>query len=59
METIGLNEKLFGLHSLRSGGATDAANGVPDRLIDRPIDFKNQGRRKSDQDKDGYVRGQA
>ena len=48
---IGLNEKLFGLHSLRSGGATEAArNGVPDRL------FQNHGRWKSEKIKDGYVR---
>jgi len=48
---IGLNEKLFGLHSLRSGGATAAArNGVPDRL------FKNHGRWKSEKVKDGYVK---
>ena len=32
---MGLNSKEFGLHSLRSGGATVAANaGVPDRLRD-------------------------
>ena len=47
IRSIGLNEKLFGLHSLRSGGA---AAGVPDRL------FKNHGRWKSENVKDGYVR---
>ena len=47
---IGLDPKLFGLHSLRSGGATSAANaGVPDRL------FKRHGRWRSDRAKDGYV----
>ena len=51
IKSIGFNEKLFGLHSQRSGGATDTAkNGVPDRL------FKNHGRWKSDQGKDEYVR---
>ena len=43
--------KLFGLHSLRSGGATAAANaGVNDRL------FKRHGRWRSDKAKDGYVK---
>ena len=41
----------YGLHSLRSGGATAAANnGIPDRL------FKRHGRWKSDKAKDGYVK---
>ena len=36
LEKIGLNPKQYGLHSLRSGGATAAANaGVPDRLFKR------------------------
>ena len=40
----------FGLHSLRAGGATAAANaGVPDRL------FKRHGRWRSENTKDGYV----
>ena len=31
---LGLDTKVYGLHSLRSGGATAAANaGVPDRLL--------------------------
>ena len=48
---IGLNPKLFGLHSARSGGATAAANrGVPDRL------FKRHGRWVSDKAKDGYIK---
>ncbi|XP_060563636.1 integrase/recombinase xerD homolog [Ruditapes philippinarum] len=40
----------FGLHSLRSGGATDAANAsVSDRC------WKRHGRWKCDKSKDGYV----
>ena len=41
----------YGLHSLRLGGATRAANfGIPDRL------FKRHGRWKSENAKDGYVK---
>ena len=41
----------FGVHSLRSGGATEAANrAVPDRL------FKRHGRWASDSSKDLYVK---
>lgn len=48
---IGLDPKKYGLHSLRSGGATAAANaGVPDRL------FKRHGRWRSENAKDGYVK---
>ena len=51
LKRIGLDEKLFGLHSLRAGGATVAANkGTKDRL------FKRYGRWKSDKAKDGYVK---
>ena len=40
----------IGTHSVRSGGATAAANaGVPDRL------FKRHGRWASESAKDGYV----
>ena len=40
---LGFDPKQFGLHSLRSGGATAAANsGVPDRL------FKRHGRWRSE-----------
>ena len=47
---IGLDLKIFGLHSLRSGGASAAVNlGVNDRL------FKIYGRWKSDKVKDNYV----
>ena len=48
---IGLDEKLFGTHSLRAGGATAAAeNFVSDRL------FKKHGRWKSERAKDGYIK---
>ena len=44
------NISAIGTHSLRSGGATAAANaGVPDRL------FKRHGRWASESAKDGYV----
>ena len=49
LANIGLDRKKFGLHSLRSGGASVAANlGVNDRL------FKKHGRSKSDKVKDSY-----
>ena len=42
---------MFGLHSLRSGGASAAANaGIPDRL------FKHHGRWRSENAKDGYIK---
>ena len=42
---------LFCLHSLRSAGATSAANrGIPDRL------FKRHGRWRSENAKDGYIK---
>ena len=48
---LGFDSTKYGLHSLRSGGATAAANeGVPDRL------FKWHGRWKSESAKDGYVK---
>ncbi|XP_071123825.1 integrase/recombinase xerD homolog [Mytilus edulis] len=50
LSEIGLNSSLFGLHSLRSGGATAAAsNSVPDRLLNA------HGRWKTDKAKDGYI----
>lgn len=50
-ESIGLPKDKFGLHSLRAGGASAAANaGVSDRL------FKRHGRWKSEKAKDGYVK---
>ena len=50
IDSIGLNKKLFGLHSLRRGGATPAARiCVNDRL------FKKHGRWRSENAKDGYV----
>ena len=51
LENIGLNTSKLGLHSLRSGVATEAANsGVCDRL------FKKHGRWKSECAKDRYVK---
>ena len=43
--------KCYGLHSLRSGGATAAANmGIPNSLL------KRHGRWSSESAKDGYVK---
>ena len=51
LENLGLDKKSFGLHCLRSGGATAAAEAkVEDRL------FKKHGRWKTDKAKDGYVK---
>lgn len=51
LSSLGLNTKLYGLHSLRSGGASKVANmGVSDRM------FKRHGRWKSETAKDGYVK---
>ena len=51
LTALGFDAKQFGLHSLRSGGATAAANaGIPDRL------FKRHGRWRSETAKDGYVK---
>ena len=48
---LGLPPSKFGLHSLRAGGATAAANAkVPDRL------FKRHRRWRSESAKDGYVK---
>ena len=50
LSELGYDSRHFGLHSLRVGGATAAANaGVPDRL------FKRHDRWKSESAKDGYV----
>ena len=50
LKAIKLNPSLYGLHSLRSGGASVAANlGVRDRLI------KKHGRWKSEGVKDRYI----
>lgn len=50
LREIGVDDRNFGLHSFRSGGATAAANsGVSDRL------FKMHGRWRSEQAKDGCV----
>ena len=51
LDCLGFAAGDFGLHSLRAGGATAAANArVPDRL------FKRHGRWKSENAKDGYVK---
>ena len=48
---LGLPPEEFGLHSLRAGGATAAANAkVPDRC------FKRHGRWRSENAKDGYIK---
>ena len=50
LEALGEKSGDYGLHSLRAGGATAAANlGVADRL------FKRHGRWRSENAKDGYV----
>ena len=51
LEDIGLDKSKFGLHSLRSGGASAASNnGVSERLL------KAHGRWSSDRSKDGYIK---
>ena len=51
LEAIGLDKRQYGLHSLRAGGASAAANtGVPDRM------FKRRGRWRSENAKDGYIK---
>ena len=51
LSQLGFDPKQFGLHSLRSGGASAAANaGVPDRL------FKRHGCWRSESAKDGYIK---
>ena len=48
---LGYPRHLFGLHSLRAGGASATANaGVRDRL------FKRHGRWRTDKAKDGYIK---
>jgi hypothetical protein len=51
VSAIGLDKTLFGLHSLRSGGASQAAN---NNVIDRL--FKAHGRWRSENANDGYVK---
>ena len=47
---MGWTSGIYGLHSLRAGGASAAANaGVPDRM------FKRHGRWRSENAKDGYI----
>ncbi|XP_078665737.1 integrase/recombinase xerD homolog [Branchiostoma floridae x Branchiostoma belcheri] len=51
LKTVVSDVSRFGLHSLRAGGASAAANaGIPERL------FKRHGRWMSDKAKDGYVK---
>ena len=51
LQSLGYVTSLYGMHSLRSGGATLAANnGISDRM------FKRHGRWKSETAKDGYVK---
>ena len=51
LSKIGIDTKKFGLHSLRSGGVTQAAqNRISERLL------KTHGRWKSDLSKDGYIK---
>lgn len=51
LNNLGLDKTKYGLHSLRSGGATAAASAnIEDRI------FKKHGRWKSDRAKDGYVK---
>ena len=50
LESLGYPAYQFGIHSLRSGGASAAAQaGVSDRL------FKKHGRWRSETAKDGYI----
>lgn len=51
LEKVGIDSKAFGLHSLRSGGATAAAEkNVSGRLI------KIHGRWKTDYSRDNYIK---
>jgi hypothetical protein len=51
LKSYGFDEKVFGLHSMRAGGTTDAFTcKIPPHLIDL------QGRWKSDKSKYNYVR---
>ena len=51
ISNLGLPAEEFGLHSLRAGGATAAANA---KVLDRC--FKRHGRWKSENAKDGYIK---
>ena len=51
LKALGFPAEQFGLHSLRAGETTVAANnGVPDRL------FKRHGHWRSESAKDGYIK---
>ena len=50
LDELGYSSAVFGVHSLRAGGATAVAgSGLPDRL------FKKHGRWRSETAKDGYI----
>ena len=50
LKFLGYQADQFGIHSLRAGGASTAANAeVPDRL------FKRRGRWRSENAEDGYI----
>ena len=49
LEKVGLPKGCFGLHSLKSGGATAAGNVVPERLIQK------HGRWKAGSSKNRYI----
>lgn len=53
LKALGYDSKLFGLHSLRSGGATAAVNSPSGPVSDRLL--KLHGRWKSDYAKDLYI----
>ena len=51
LEAIGLHKRQYGLHSLRTGGASAAANaGVPNRMF-----IKWHRRWRNENAKDGYI----
>jgi hypothetical protein len=51
LDDVGFDKSRFGLHSLRSRGASTAANkGLSERLL------KAHGRWSSDKAKDGYIK---
>lgn len=51
LSEVGCKKEQFGLHSLRSGGVSEAAhNRIPERLL------KSHGRWKTDLAKDGYIK---
>ena len=53
LDSIGLDSSLYGLHSLRRGGATAVYANAKSKVRDGLV--RNHGRWKSDLIKDGYV----